>query len=59
MPTTLTDEDREAIDLLLESHYAEQVSAWERTFLESISEQDALSVRQRTVFEEICQRVLK
>jgi hypothetical protein len=55
----LTDEDRDAIELLVNSHYAEQVSAWELNFLESISERESLTEKQRATFEAICRRVLK
>lgn len=57
--TPLTDEDREAIKLLTESHFAEHATAWEVGFLESISEKDRLSAKERNIFEEICQRVLR
>ena len=57
--TPLTDEDHEAIDLLMNSHFAEHVREKEATFLESISEQEAISPKQRTWFDQICDRVLK
>mgnify|MGYP000241718624 CR=1 FL=1 len=55
----LTEEDQEAIELLLISHYNEQVTAWENNFLESIQDRQHLSKKQRDVFESICVRILK
>lgn len=56
----LTTEDEEAIELLTSvERYHEKLSAWEVGFLENISEQETLTIKQRATFEAICERVLK
>jgi hypothetical protein len=50
----LTDEDEEAIDILLEnSKYRGKLTEWECSFLESLQEQGWMSVKQKEIFERI------
>ena len=55
----ITHEDDDAIELLTGvEQYSKKLTQWEHGFLESISEQETLSEKQRVRFEEICTRVL-
>lgn len=59
MRTPMTEEDQEACELLTETQYSQKLTRWETDFILDISEYDTLSEKQREVFEQICERVLR
>ena len=57
--TPLTDEDYDAISLMVNrEEYAERLTEWEDGFLSDIHSLTSLSIKQRDVFFNICERVL-
>jgi len=53
---TLTDEDADAIRILLE-RYNEHLSEWEVQFLENVGDQDWISEKQKETLDKIWERV--
>lgn len=55
----LSEEDEEAIEILLGEKYQGKLTEWEDTFLHNLDEQGWMSIKQREHFDRIWQEVVQ